>query len=247
MISKNDTTKFPRWLLLLGYVLLAGSGALAGRLIWEQTVWTWARGPQMVGFSLAHGGGALLLLIPVLLILWFLSAFILIVRYLIKRRKIARSTWAVLGGAVIVLILLLLPYSFWQRLFVSRLAVGPYAGEFLTYAAATGDLNTVKALLEYGVSIDIRNREGKTGLHTAAVEGQNRVIEFLISKGANVNAIDRYGDTPLEKAISAKHNEAAKLLADKGGQRIRDDEQTRQKATEDIVREDIQNMEKKLK
>jgi len=73
------------------------------------------------------------------------------------------------------------------------------------------------------------------------------VISFLISKGANVNAIDRYGDSPFEIAISGKHNEATKLLADKGEQRVRGDEQTRQKATEDIVREDIENMEKRIK
>jgi hypothetical protein len=28
--------------------------ALAARLLWEKTVWTWTRGPQMVGFSLMH-------------------------------------------------------------------------------------------------------------------------------------------------------------------------------------------------
>ena len=26
----------------------------AGRVMWEETVWTWERGPQMVGFSLLH-------------------------------------------------------------------------------------------------------------------------------------------------------------------------------------------------
>jgi hypothetical protein len=26
----------------------------AGRIMWEKTVWTWSRGPQMVGFSMMH-------------------------------------------------------------------------------------------------------------------------------------------------------------------------------------------------
>jgi hypothetical protein len=26
----------------------------AGRILWEKTLWTWSRGPQMVGFSLWH-------------------------------------------------------------------------------------------------------------------------------------------------------------------------------------------------
>jgi hypothetical protein len=28
--------------------------AFAARILWEKTVWTWSRGPQMVGFSLMH-------------------------------------------------------------------------------------------------------------------------------------------------------------------------------------------------
>jgi hypothetical protein len=26
----------------------------AGRLLWEKTIWTWSRGPQMIGFALWH-------------------------------------------------------------------------------------------------------------------------------------------------------------------------------------------------
>jgi hypothetical protein len=26
----------------------------AARILWEKTIWTWSRGPQMVGFSLWH-------------------------------------------------------------------------------------------------------------------------------------------------------------------------------------------------
>src|SRR5438876_5175713 len=55
------------WLLALGVIPLIGTALLAGRLIWEQTVWTWERGPQMVGFSLAHGSSAVLLLAAFLL------------------------------------------------------------------------------------------------------------------------------------------------------------------------------------
>jgi hypothetical protein len=58
------------WLLALGAVPLIGTALLAGRLLWEQTVWTWERGPQMVGFSLAHGSGAVLLMAPFLLAFW---------------------------------------------------------------------------------------------------------------------------------------------------------------------------------
>ena len=198
----------------------------------------------MVGFSLAHGSGAFLLLSPILLIIWTIPAVILILRYLIKKRSIVATVWIELCVAITILSLLLLPYGFWQSLFANRLVHGSHAGEFITYAAATGDLRTVKALLSHGVPIDITDRSGKTGLHAAAVQGQIKIIEYLISKGANINAIDRYGDSPLEIAITEKHDEAAKFLSERGAQRMRGDAATRDKASKDIVREDIDAMDK---
>lgn len=243
-MKAENTVKFPLWFAIVGLASIFSAAALAGRLIWEQTVWTWARGPQMVGFSLAHGGGALLLLSPILLIIWIILAVILTLRHLIKKRSIVATVWIELGVAITILSLLLLPYDFWQRLFADRLAHGSHAGEFITYAAATGDLGTVKALLAHGAPIDITDRSGKTGLHAAAVQGQTKILEYLISKGANINAIDRYGDSPLEIAIAEKHDEAAKFLSERGAQRIRGDEVTRDKASKDIVREDIKEMDK---
>jgi hypothetical protein len=80
------------WLLALGVVPFVGTALLTGRLIWEQTVWTWERGPQMVGFSLAHGSYAVLLLAPFLLALWAAVALVLIVVNLFKKRRIDKLT-----------------------------------------------------------------------------------------------------------------------------------------------------------
>jgi hypothetical protein len=243
-MKTEKTAKFPVWFSIVGVVAILGAGALAGRLIWEQTVWTWERGPQMVGFSLAHGSGALLLLSPILLIVWIIPATILSLIHLFNRRRSVTTVWVELGVALMILALFLLPYGFWQRLFADRLAHGSHAGEFMTYAAATGDLRTVKALLTHGAPVDITDRSGKTGLHTAAVQGKINVMEYLISKGANINAIDRYGDSPLEIAITEKHDDAAKYLSERGAQRFRGDETTRDKASKDIVHEDIERMDK---
>src|SRR5580693_305455 len=95
------------WLLVLGVIPLIGTALLAGRLIWEQTVWTWERGPQMVGFSLAHGSSAVLLFAPFLLALWVAVALVLIVINLVKKRRIDTTTWAAFGLAVLLLGLLI--------------------------------------------------------------------------------------------------------------------------------------------
>jgi ankyrin repeat protein len=120
-------------------------------------------------------------------------------------------------------------------------------GEFLTYAAATGDLRTVKALLVQGAPVDVTDRQGKTGLHAAAVGNKVAVLEYLLSHGATVDAINRFGDSPLAEAVGAKSAEAAAFLAAHGGHNIRGTEAQRDKAVHDIVSDDIARMDAERK
>lgn len=158
-----------------------------------------------------------------------------------------------LGGPLIVMMLLAygvswglleVPYGYWQRLFIDKLAHGQYAAEFLTYSAAVGDLKTVETFLSKGVPVGARNSSGATALHAAAVEGRLEVAEYLLTKGADVNAINRYGDSPLQDAISMKRSEVVKLLVAKGGQRIRGSPEQRDNASKKIVREQMQETDK---
>src|SRR5271168_5342948 len=100
------------WLLALGVIPLIGTALLTGRLIWEQTVWTWERGPQMVGFSLAHGSYAVLLLAPFLLVLWGSVALVLIVVNLCKKRRIDKLTLIAFGLALLLFSVDFLPSGF---------------------------------------------------------------------------------------------------------------------------------------
>jgi hypothetical protein len=231
------------WLLALGVVPIVGTALLAGRLIWEQTVWTWERGPQMVGFSLAHGSYFVLILAPFLLVLWMAVALVLTVLDLVKRRKADVPTWGALGFAVLLFGLLLVPSGVWQRLFITQMAASPRAGDLLVYAAYGKDYRTVKAMLSHGVSIRATDHsEWRTALHAAAIAGDLRTIQFLLSSGADVNALDRSGDSPLELAVSRGHGECAKFLQQHGGESIHGDEAQHQKAIEDKVRDDIEEM-----
>jgi len=216
----TDTPKFPLWLLGTGVFALLGSGALAARLILEMTVWTWEQGPQMVGFKLIHGSGVLLVLFPFLLISWLAVAAAYTLWRLLKRRPLSRISLVAMALSVGLLGLLDRPYGFWQRLFIDRLASGPYAARLFTYDAAIGDLATVKAFLARGVAVDVR-ANGQTALHGAAVAGQVEVIEYLIAAGADINATDRLGASPLDVAISEKRPEAAAYLADHGAKAVR--------------------------
>jgi Ankyrin repeats (3 copies) len=231
------------WLLALAVIPLIGAALLAGRLIWEQTVWTWEQGPQMVGFSLAHGPGAVLFLAPFLLGCWAAIALVVIVTNLVKKRRTDTPTWAAFGLAVLLFGLLFVPSGVWQRLFVRQMASSPRAGDLLVYAAYNSDFRTVKAMLSHGVSVRATDHsEWRTPLHAAAIAGDLRTIEFLVSSGADVNALDRSGDSPTELAASWGHQECATFLQEHGGKRIHGDEAKHQKAIQDKVRDDIEEM-----
>ena len=241
--SPIPTVRVRWWLLAIGFVPLIGTALLAGRLIWEQTVWTWERGPQMVGFSLAHGSGAVLLLAPLLLAFWLAVALTLIVVNLFKKRKTDAMTWTAFALAILLFGLLSVPSGTWQRLFIRQVASSPRAGDLLIYAAYDSDFRLVKVMLSHGVSISATDHsEWRTVLHASAVAGDLRTMRFLVSRGADVNALDRSGDSPAELAASNGHQECVTFLQERGGKKIRGDEGQHRKAIADQVRDDINEM-----
>jgi Ankyrin repeats (many copies) len=206
-------------------------------------VWTWERGPQMVGFSLAHGSYAVLLLAPFLLALWAAVALVLIVVTLIKKRRGDPPTFVAFGFALSLFGLLCVPSGIWQRLCIQKMSSSPRAADLLIYAAYDKDFRTVKAMLSHGVPITASDRyKWRTALHAAAIAGDLRTVRFLVSNGADVNALDRSGDSPAELAASQGHLDCAAFLQERGGRQIRGDEARHQKASHDEVQDGIKEM-----
>src|ERR1700693_3623682 len=98
--SEKLIARLPLWLRLVGAVFFIGSLMLAARIVWEQTVWTWEQGPQMVGFSLAHGFGAVLFLFPLLLVILTAVVIAVTVHNTIKKKQIERERWLALAMSV---------------------------------------------------------------------------------------------------------------------------------------------------
>ncbi len=73
----------------------------------------------------------------------------------------------------------------------------------LYHAVFTGDVQIIRALVEYGfdpMTIDLKC--GASALHLAASEGHWDIATYLVENGlANVNAMDHDGKTPLEYAL----------------------------------------------
>jgi len=79
-------------------------------------------------------------------------------------------------------------------------------------AAAKGELEAVRVLLDAGVSINSTNRWGATSLHLAVRHGHIDVVKLLLDKGVDIYITDKQGDTALDVAIAKGHDDMASSL-----------------------------------
>lgn len=87
---------------------------------------------------------------------------------------------------------------------------------FIT-AASEGDMEEVKALLEYGnIDLNKGDYDKRTALHTAAAEGRSEIVRLLCKAGANVNVRDRWGNRPLDDANASDHATCVEILENAG-------------------------------
>jgi hypothetical protein len=105
----------PIW-LRMWWAMSAPLGLLlAGRVAWEKTVWTWTRGPQMVGWSLLHihpGFAVLGFLCCLSLMAWLIPFTV----YAIAHRKAMRATDVVmLACSLLVVVAIITPDTFFAK------------------------------------------------------------------------------------------------------------------------------------
>lgn len=245
MIDSGKTKSSSRWqrtLIFSGILLVSFAAVFMVRIVWEETLLTLRDGPQMVGFSLAHGSWAFLLFAPILLILWFLTAFVTMIVSLWRRRELSKGLWLTLAAAVIVFGVISLPEAFWQLMFIGSFAKSEHAVDLMTYAAAEGNVRTVRGYLNHGVPLEGRNYDGSTAAYTAAAGGNVQVLEMLASMGADLSAVNSFGDSPLAAAMGNHHDAAASFLKAKGAVLIEGTPEQRAAASRAIVQRDIERM-----
>jgi ankyrin repeat protein len=91
-------------------------------------------------------------------------------------------------------------------------AVFASQGEALMEAALKGNLKHVQDLLDKGVDVNAKDKDGKTPLMAAAVRGQLEVVKLLLEKGADANAKMQGGGTALTCAACEGQREVAQVL-----------------------------------
>ncbi|KHN23346.1 Acyl-CoA-binding domain-containing protein 1 [Glycine soja] len=78
--------------------------------------------------------------------------------------------------------------------------------------AREGDMANLLKCIENGVSMNLKDSEGRTPLHWAVDRGHLNVTELLVGKNADVNAKDNDGQTPLHYAVTCEREAIAEYL-----------------------------------
>jgi uncharacterized protein len=81
----------------------------------------------------------------------------------------------------------------------------------LHYAAASGDLVQVRALIEQRAEVDAPDANGWRPLHFAAQAQSVLVMAELLAAGATVDSSDGHGNTPLWRAVFAYRTDPTTL------------------------------------
>ncbi|MHC4540185.1 MAG: ankyrin repeat domain-containing protein [Planctomycetota bacterium] len=84
------------------------------------------------------------------------------------------------------------------------------------WAAILGSLAKVKAFVESGTDVNVKDENHQTPLHEAISNKHKDVAQFLIEQGADVNAKGKRGCTPLYSAIWNGDADMIELLISKG-------------------------------
>ena len=85
-------------------------------------------------------------------------------------------------------------------------------GQEFRLACRTGDIETVRAMMNTGIKINEKGGRGFTAVMCAAYQGQTAVVTLLIESGANINLQTDEGCMPLSGAARNGHLETIAVL-----------------------------------
>ncbi|KXZ44423.1 hypothetical protein GPECTOR_68g396 [Gonium pectorale] len=78
--------------------------------------------------------------------------------------------------------------------------------------AAQGDVETLRAMLNQGMSANSADYDGRTGLMLAAAAGHESVVRLLLDHGAKADQLDSFGNSALSEACKEGNDKVIDLL-----------------------------------
>ncbi|KAJ7381252.1 hypothetical protein OS493_001369 [Desmophyllum pertusum] len=90
----------------------------------------------------------------------------------------------------------------------------------LHFAAVFNSLAILDNLLNQGLDLEARDKNGETPLHRAAAGGTPEMIERLVDRGADLSAINNRGQTPLLVSLAAQDSMKGPMLLLKRGSNV---------------------------
>ncbi len=148
----SDDPAFPRptwagFIVFFGLVVTATAILLSIDVVYEQTLLTWHRGPQMVGFVLIHSlSGGFLVLSFYAGMVWLLLA----AAYLAWRRRKKRLLLSCAAIYLLSAAIMAVPYGWWQVQTIRWWGPSPEACKYMQYGEANWRPALAKALKEKG-------------------------------------------------------------------------------------------------
>jgi hypothetical protein len=77
----------------------------------------------------------------------------------------------------------------------------------ICFAAINDHSSIVKLLIDQGVNIDYKDRDGRSPLALAARAGHFPLVQMLVTRGASLLSYDRFGKRPTGNTASQSHYE----------------------------------------
>ncbi|XP_058148721.1 DNA-binding protein RFXANK isoform X2 [Dasypus novemcinctus] len=86
----------------------------------------------------------------------------------------------------------------------------------LIWAAAFGEIETVRLLLEWGADPHILGKERESALSLASTGGYTDIVGLLLERDVDINTYDWNGGTPLLYAVRGNHVKCVEALLARG-------------------------------
>jgi ankyrin repeat protein len=214
-MSNRESSGLPSSVLIGGWIVLFVAIPFVGRILWEETFLTCERGPQMIGFSMAHTMPALMLLGVLGLLMAHIWLVVIGFHVFWRQTSLAPVDRMLVVSLILTLVLLYSPQRGWE--FLMGRVCGPRqsAAELFAKGGTPVDHFLLKVVLKNHGNVNQPVSTGGTLLGIAIARGDVAAVRILIDRGADVNGMD-YSSTPLNEAAEKGDFSIVKALIEAG-------------------------------